>query len=216
MSDRPRTQQQLARDLAGLVDILPNDSVLPFLEAFWRTMAREWMGIDVLRYESTLDGAKLSRLSECKTNMLGRRMDKFLYLVRVYSQASFRHFSRGGWSDEDGLRDYMKILEEIPFNPRDTKIPDGLRYHCIDIYVDELDRVDEQREEKLPIEILLQPLRNLGKQTLSKIVRSKVKEALEDERLKDWLGQDFDETKAKDNRLLGGEAEDDEWNGIED
>jgi ribosomal RNA-processing protein 1 len=50
MSDRPRTQQQLARDLAGLVEILPSELVIPFLEAFWRTMAREWLGIDVLRY----------------------------------------------------------------------------------------------------------------------------------------------------------------------
>ena len=50
MSDRPRVQQQLARDLAGLVDVVPGELVVPFLEAFWRTMAREWLGIDVLRY----------------------------------------------------------------------------------------------------------------------------------------------------------------------
>jgi ribosomal RNA-processing protein 1 len=50
MSDKPRTQQQLARDLANLVDIVPKEAVVPFLQAFWRTMAREWMGIDVLRY----------------------------------------------------------------------------------------------------------------------------------------------------------------------
>jgi ribosomal RNA-processing protein 1 len=50
MSDRPRVQQQLARDLAGLVEVIPDELVIPFLEAFWRTMAREWVGIDVLRY----------------------------------------------------------------------------------------------------------------------------------------------------------------------
>jgi ribosomal RNA-processing protein 1 len=48
-SDKPRTQQQLARDLASLVDVMPKDVFLPFLHAFWQTMAREWMGIDVLR-----------------------------------------------------------------------------------------------------------------------------------------------------------------------
>jgi ribosomal RNA-processing protein 1 len=49
MSDRPRTQQQLALELAGLVDVIWQENVLPFLEAFWMTMAREWGGIDVLR-----------------------------------------------------------------------------------------------------------------------------------------------------------------------
>ena len=49
MSDRVRTQQRLADDLAGLVDVLPDGSALLFLRAFWTTIAREWTGIDVLR-----------------------------------------------------------------------------------------------------------------------------------------------------------------------
>jgi ribosomal RNA-processing protein 1 len=49
MSDKPRNQQQLARDLAALVDIVPGDTVVPFLDAFWKTMAREWSGIGQLR-----------------------------------------------------------------------------------------------------------------------------------------------------------------------
>lgn len=50
MADRPRTQQQLARDLASLVDECRPKVTMPFLDAFWKTMAREWVGIDVLRY----------------------------------------------------------------------------------------------------------------------------------------------------------------------
>ena len=50
MSDRPKVQRQLAVDLASLVDVLPEESVIPFLDAFWKTMAREWNGIDALRY----------------------------------------------------------------------------------------------------------------------------------------------------------------------
>jgi ribosomal RNA-processing protein 1 len=49
MSDKPRNQQQLARDLAALVDVLRAGVVVPFLEGFWITMGREWSGIDVLR-----------------------------------------------------------------------------------------------------------------------------------------------------------------------
>lgn len=50
MQDRPRAQQRLAVDLAGLVDVLKEDHVMAFLRAFWETMSREWNGIDVLRY----------------------------------------------------------------------------------------------------------------------------------------------------------------------
>lgn len=51
MQDKPRNQQRLAIDLAGLVDIVTEDMFVPFLDAFWKTMAREWKGIDALRYE---------------------------------------------------------------------------------------------------------------------------------------------------------------------
>ena len=49
MSDKPKPQQQLARDFAELVDSLRSGNVVPFLDAFWKTVAREWGGIDVLR-----------------------------------------------------------------------------------------------------------------------------------------------------------------------
>lgn len=52
MSDKPRNQQQLARDLAGLIEVVPKDTVIPFLDTFWKTMAREWGGIPQLRYAS--------------------------------------------------------------------------------------------------------------------------------------------------------------------
>jgi len=136
-------------------------------------------------------------------------MDKFLYLVRVYLEASFRHFAKRDWKNEDQLERYLGILEAIPFNPTDHKIPDGLRYHCLDVYVDELDRLDEKKEGNLPIEKLLRPVRNLGSKTLSKTVRARVKETLDDERLKAWLS---DDQNAKENNT----EEDNEWNGIED
>ncbi|KAF3766734.1 hypothetical protein M406DRAFT_337681 [Cryphonectria parasitica EP155] len=55
MCDRPLPQQQLCRDLAELVWILPEEAVAPWLRGFWATMAREWTtGIDVLRMEKFL------------------------------------------------------------------------------------------------------------------------------------------------------------------
>lgn len=50
MQDKPRNQQRLAVDLAGLVDVVSHEAFIPFLDAFWKTMAREWKGIDALRY----------------------------------------------------------------------------------------------------------------------------------------------------------------------
>ena len=56
MLDRPKAQQRLAVDLAGLVDVLRDENAMGFLRAFWETMAREWNGIDVLRYALSVTG----------------------------------------------------------------------------------------------------------------------------------------------------------------
>jgi len=188
MSDKPRTQQQLARDLAGLLDILPHEVVIPFLDAFWTTMAREWLGIDVLR------------------------MDKFLYLVRCYVRAGWRQFARRGWREEDEaqLEGYLQVLGNIPLNPGDGKIPNGMRYHVIDIYVDGLDMADEKREGKMPLERLLKPLRLIESESPTKSLRSRVQEALDDERLKVW--NSGGEVGAQEQPA----EEDEEWNGIND
>jgi hypothetical protein len=50
MSDKVLTQQRLTAELASLIEVVPAETVVPFLDAFWTTMAREWVGIDVLRY----------------------------------------------------------------------------------------------------------------------------------------------------------------------
>ena len=65
---------------------------------------------------------------------------------------------------------------------------------------------------------LKQPIRKLGAQTLSKTVRSRVKETLEDERLKDWLGEETTENNdpGKDGSGDNADNNDDEWGGIED
>lgn len=89
MSDRPRTQQRLANDLASLVDNLQEEHAFLFLECFWETMAREWDGIDALR------------------------MDKFLLLVRRYLASSLRYLMARDWVEEE-VKSYMGILKETP------------------------------------------------------------------------------------------------------
>lgn len=89
LSDRPRTQQRLVLDLAGLLDSMETKNVGLFLEAFWTTISREWNGVDVLR------------------------MDKFLLLVRGYLASSFRYLHARKWEKELVGR-FMGLLRETP------------------------------------------------------------------------------------------------------
>jgi ribosomal RNA-processing protein 1 len=208
MSDKPLNQQRLARDLAALVDVLQGqENVLGWLRAFWQTMAREWAGIDALR------------------------MDKFLYLVRCYVGKGFE-FVRGAgnrrWQDEDLLQSYSTILEEVPLNVDNGKIPNGLRYHVIDIFVDELDKVDRERDA--PLSTLLLPLRKLGEKSVTRPVQKRVKEALEDERLEDWTNTGAaessnegvedkvteDSAPAADRRVRRETSDEDDFGGFDD
>lgn len=138
-------------------------------------------------------------------------MDKFLFLVRQYLHASFRLFARQHWQKADALERYLDILRETPLNPTDPKVPNGLRLHVLDIYIDELDKVDEARESGLPLEQVLAPLRELGEKSVTKAIRVRVKETLEeDERLEDW------NNPKKSEEEHNGQDENEEWGGIDE
>jgi len=99
------------------------------------------------------------------------------------------------------------LLKEVPLNASDMKLPNGMRYHVIDIYVDELERAGALAGDAVPLEQLLKPLRTLGKDSPTKAVRVKCKEALADERLPG------NEKKEEDK---DANQDDDGWGGIED
>lgn len=188
MCDRPRPQAALCAELAALVAVLPPPARIPFLRAFWQTMAREWTSIDVLRVE------------------------KFLLLVRRYVRAMFGLMVSAAW--EEGLvAELLALLEEVPLEPQNERLPNGIRYHVIDVYIDELEQVGALKDagEGVPLEELLRPLTKLGKESPTRDVRRKCKDALEDERLpgneKEVQEEEVDE---------GVEEEEEEWGGIED
>lgn len=85
-----------------------------------------------------------------------------------------------------------------------------MRYHVLDIYVDELERVGvleiEGEEGERLLGELLEPLRRLAKESPTKTVRAKAKEALEDERLPE-------NEKVEMEGVLRGT---DEWEGFKD
>jgi len=150
-------------------------------------------------------------------------MDKYLYLVRCYVQEGFQYVRRKSWSEEL-LGEYLGVLEGVAFNVRDARIANGLRYHVIDLYVDELDKAD--LEDEAPVEKLLEPMRKLGKESITKPVRKRVGEALADQRLANWKarreveeesGEEEVDREAMDG-INGGVAADgdDDFGGFED
>lgn len=150
-------------------------------------------------------------------------MDKFLRLVRCYVNAAFTYLSRLGW--EDGLlKEYLGLMGQGPLSKGDTssmKVPDGLRYHVLDVWVDELENVVGERfldDESVPLEEILGLVRRVASEGRTKALRQRSMNALEDERLGGrsgaWMiGEPTIENAAR------GEAEDEqneEWGGIED
>ncbi|KAF1356384.1 nucleolar protein,Nop52-domain-containing protein [Delphinella strobiligena] len=193
-ADKPRYQQALARDLASLCTVFTTSpNTLLFIRTFWQTMAREWTGIEALR------------------------MDKFLYLCRQYVSTGFALCVRNEWSDAEFRKEYLEILAEVPLAPREPKVPNGLRYHILDIYVDELDKADAERSAPLDIiDEVFGPLRKLGKESPTKSVRERVAEALEDERVGDWKGEkpeNEDKDEDEDDEADGQKENDDENDG---
>jgi ribosomal RNA-processing protein 1 len=145
-------------------------------------MAREWTNIDVLR------------------------MEKFLLLVRRYIGAMFALMQSQEWEGKT-VKELLAVLGEVPLEVEDARLPNGLRYHVIDVYVDELERVGALKDggDGVPLEELLEPLKKLRKESPTKDVRRKCSEALEDKRL-----------PGNEKVVLEKEVADEDWGGIED
>lgn len=74
-------------------------------------------------------------------------------------------------------------MEELPLSPGDGKVPDGIRYHVCDVWVDGL--VQTEGWEGTGV---MRPVERLSREGRAKVVRSRAKAVLEDERLKEGDG----------------------------
>jgi ribosomal RNA-processing protein 1 len=217
-SKSPISVQNLIATLANLTvstatPASPAAVALPLTEAFWTTMAREWTSIDA------------------------HRMDKYLLFVRFIVRRVLAGMVQGATNKEDTEEEVQKrqiaLLEDFPLSPRERKVPDGLRYHVLDIYVDELERAialgedggneeekeEEQGEEEISeetrtqVERLLVPVETVAKEGLSKGVRVRAKEVLADERVVRWRTKGKGESRSSADGGEGGE-QDAEWGGL--
>jgi len=184
MCDRMRVQQQLADTLGDLVSVLQDNNTILFIQAFWTILAKQWPTLDQHRWA-------------CHWKLTDSRLDKFYLLARRYVAAGLKFLQSKDWSQET-VTEYNEMLESGPLrydsisfaltvSPKNTKIPNSIRYHITDIYLDELDKIQPLEEAgedfKSSLSQLLTPFKKLQKEGLDKVARTKAKELLEDLRL---------------------------------
>ncbi|KAJ2955843.1 hypothetical protein NQZ79_g8221 [Umbelopsis isabellina] len=159
MSDKPLIQQALSETLGSLVMSLQQQNAIAFLGAFWQIHCDEWHGIDRIR------------------------LDKYYMLLRRVVHYTFKYIGEHDW-DLGIIDDYSELLKNGPLNPTNNKIPNSIRYHLADIYLDELEKVvngqleklDEEEDIEIPTTELLDPFINLLAKTPNKITANKVVE----------------------------------------
>lgn len=120
-------------------------------------------------------------------------MDKFLYLIRCYVEAGFEWCRRGIWEHTRVVR-LVTLLREWPLSTEIERpnLTNGLRFHVVDVWVDEIEgarRKEETDPENMPLASLLAPVKKMKQLTKDKAIRTRVEEALGDERLKEWKGE---------------------------
>lgn len=93
-----------------------------------------------------------------------------------------------------------------PLSVGDEKVPDGLRYHVLDVWVEELVKVEGWEGVK---EVLMRPVMQLADEGRTKVVRARAKEVLGDRRL---LGEDGG--KKTDGSEGHGEESGEEFEGF--
>ncbi|KAJ5770996.1 uncharacterized protein N7511_003047 [Penicillium nucicola] len=258
-SDRPLTQQALARALSYLlVPTLPQATLHRFLRAFWITIGRDYHSLDRLRLDkylflircyvgvafellvknksTTADGKKRKREDAAKAGR-GKKQKK-----QAQPEPEVDDKTNGEEDEEAKFPDlaaYISIIEEGPlcplnYDPDQPKDegdpnfvpmphgPDGLRYHLIDIWVDELEKVlefeevgDEETPKRkikgdVPMELILRPLEKLRAESPYKPVRTRAAEALDDDRLVEWgvRTRKSEEEDSDDEEEWGGFGDD--------
>lgn len=203
-SDRPRTQQRLADDMGSLLLVVHETNYFAFLSSFWKIMSAEWLALD------------------------RHRVDKFYMLLRRYVGYAFQRLAQEGW-EETWIERHNTVMNKVPLHPENPKIPDGIRYHILEIYLDELEKVvlkdkkeaeDEDEDEDnvkelfadVPVAELLEAVETLSEESVNPIVKKKcVEDVLENPALVAWGVAEELEGAADEEKE---EDEEDEWAGF--
>ncbi|XP_037686792.1 ribosomal RNA processing protein 1 homolog A isoform X2 [Choloepus didactylus] len=119
MQDKPLLQEELGRTISQLIHAFQTTEAQHlFLQTFWQTMNREWMGLDRLR------------------------LDKYYMLMRMVLNESLKALKTHGW-DERQIEQLLKLLTTEILHP-DSQAPNGVKSHFIEIFLEELTKVGAQ------------------------------------------------------------------------
>jgi ribosomal RNA-processing protein 1 len=170
-----RTMEQKDQQLAHAANAQSPSWLDTWSTAFWETICREWASIDQWR------------------------MNKILLLVRFVIR---EHFGLAlGWAvkEDPNLKDQvanqLQVFETWPLSPRERKVPDGLRLHVLDVWVEELARQlsaaqkalddaensDPESKKNVLLNLaqeFMEPVRKVGREGLSRGVKIRAKEAV--------------------------------------
>lgn len=98
----------------------------------------------------------------------------------------------------------------MPLSPSDGKVPDGIRYHVLDVWVDGLVVKGVEGWEGKG-DALMGPVERLGREGRTRVVRERARGVLRDERLVEGGGG-----AEADGADDGVEGEEDGFEGCED
>ncbi|KAJ3041401.1 ribosomal RNA-processing protein 1 [Rhizophlyctis rosea] len=156
MSDKQPVQLHLAERLAGLTLELKGDLPLRYVEAFWKTMAKEWRGLDRLR------------------------LDKFYMLLRKFHGAAFKYLEKESWKEER-VTEYLDILRRLPLKLNDANgIPESLCYHTGEAYIEELQKAVGKKVPAETCTQLLDPYFDILSRNASTQIYERVREHIFD------------------------------------
>ncbi|KAJ6359279.1 hypothetical protein OIU76_000913 [Salix suchowensis] len=113
-ADKSLAQNQLINKLSSLLTVIEVESVcFSYFSVFLVTMRREWSGID------------------------GLRLDKFYLLIRRFVNSFFGFLKKKGWG-LDVVERFMRGFVEKGFLADDNFLGNGVNYHVVSVFVEEL------------------------------------------------------------------------------
>ncbi|KAH8412309.1 hypothetical protein KR009_001148 [Drosophila setifemur] len=132
MSDKPLVQEELAEQLAQMVDSFDGNTScsLAYFSAFMRTMCQEFFGIDQWR------------------------MDKFLMLVRRMLRYVLRLLKHSKWSPELIAAFNNSMLQSVLSEQPKSR---GLTMHYLDVFFEELAKAADGEITAAQVNLFLRP-----------------------------------------------------------
>ncbi|XP_044464309.1 ribosomal RNA processing protein 1 homolog isoform X1 [Mangifera indica] len=147
-ADKLPIQAQLIQNLSSLLPSLPLPLSIHYFSVFLQTMRSEWAGIDALR------------------------LDKFYLLIRTFLRYFFEIFKKHSW-DLEIVNTLVNALIDKCFIAEGRIKGDGVNYHVVSIFVEELSPFLPLRKEV--VEEVFGPFISLMRKAQDKVLLGKIK-----------------------------------------